>query len=45
MTTAIGLLAMALALVGLVGAWTNRNPWDLLQQLANKKHTVRPIAT
>jgi hypothetical protein len=44
-TTAIGLLAAALALVGLVGAWTNRNPWDLLQQLLNPRQTVRPIQT
>lgn len=43
MTTALGLLALALGLVGLVGAWTNRRPDDLLQQVVFTRHTVRPI--
>lgn len=44
MTTALGLLFAGAAVLALYGAWTNRNPWDVLLSIIRPNITVRPIA-
>lgn len=43
MNTAAGIVLVAIGLTCMVGAWTNKNPYDLARGIVAADRPVRPI--